>query len=123
MSDGTVGWAISNLIVLNAQTAAIMDEAVIYKRPDLLTITDKKFDKMEMVAIKDTSDDWIEVVGNQNKKTGWIKSKMVTENPEDVAVAILARKKIYKNNDIDTRKIEEFISTLPYKNQCRLVKL
>lgn len=115
LSDGTIGWASASIIIVDAYAAALVNEAPIYRRPDLLTGTDKNFEKMEMVAVKQAKDDWIEVVGSYKKKKGWIKTDLITTNEEDVAVAILARKKLYDKNELLIEKIDDFLKALPYK--------
>ncbi|MBN2519632.1 MAG: SH3 domain-containing protein [Bacteroidales bacterium] len=97
LSDGKEGWVSSNLIIPEGKVAAIVEKSVIYKRPDLLTSTEKSFDAMEMVVITSESDDptgvgWLEVTGNQKKKSGWIKKSAITDSSLDVSVAILATK-------------------------------
>ncbi len=92
LSDGKEGWVSSNLVITDGKVAAIIEKSVIYKRPDLLTSTEKSFDAMEMVVITSESDDWLEVTGNQKKKSGWIKKTAVTDSSLDVSVAILATK-------------------------------
>ncbi len=92
LSDGKDGWINSYLIIPNAKAAALVQKTSIYKRPDVLTGTNVEFGPMNMVAVKSEKDDWIEVVGSQKKKSGWVKNNVVSYKDEDVAVAILAAK-------------------------------
>ncbi len=92
LSDGKEGWMSFNLIIPNGKIAAITEKTVIYNRPDLLTSTDKSFNAIEMIVITSESKDWLEVTGNQKKKSGWIKNTTITDSSLDVSVAILATK-------------------------------
>ena len=117
LSDGKVAWARSYGLVIEGKIAAIKDNVPVYERPDLLTLTKKEFYKMDVLAIEETKEDWIKVIGKERKIKGWIKSDVVTENKEDIAVAIMASKQlINKDNEIIVEKIEEFIEELPYEN-------
>ena len=117
LSDGKIAWARNYGLVIEGKIAAIKEDVPVYERPDLLTLTKKKFYKMNVLAIEETKEDWIKVIGKERKIKGWIKSNVVTEDKEDIAVAIMASKKIIdKNNEIIVEKIEEFIEELPYKN-------
>lgn len=117
LSDGNVAWARSYGLVVGAKVAAIKENVPVYERPDLLSLTEKIFYKMNVVAIVEVKEDWIKVIGKEKKTIGWINNRVVTENKEDVAVAILAAKKvIIKNDDLYQEKIEDFLKEIPYKN-------
>ena len=116
LSDGEIAWARSYGLVINGSVAAVKEKVPVYERPDLLTLTKKEFKEMDILAIEEVKEDWIKVIGQEKKINGWIKKSVVTENKEDVAVAILASKQLMKNGEIDPEKIEEFLENLPYKN-------
>lgn len=116
LSDGTVGWSTKTLYAIDAYAAAINDFAPIFKRPDILTTTEKKFEKMDIVAVVSAKDDWVEVQGNQKKLKGWIKKQAITTNAEDIAVCVLVEKKLKKGSEIKVEEIEAFLEELPYKN-------
>ena len=59
LSDGTVGWASKWVLVTDAKVGAVLDDTPIYKRPDLLTMTDEHLDMMDMVAITEEKGEWI----------------------------------------------------------------
>ena len=54
LMDGKEGWAPSDLISLDSKPAALIQDADIYSRPDLLTKTSNSFSKMDIVAVKST---------------------------------------------------------------------
>lgn len=92
LSDSTVGWASEYIVVLDAKPATILQEGTLHKRPDLLTSTDKKLEKMDIVAVKETKDNWKKVIGEKKKKKGWVKKETISEKNEDIAVAAIAKK-------------------------------
>jgi len=116
LSDGKIAWARSYGLIINGKIAAVKEGVPVYERPDLLTLTKKEFKEMNILAIEEVKEDWIKVIGQERKIKGWIKKEVVTENKEDVAVAILASKQLMKDGEIVPEKIEEFLENLPYKN-------
>ncbi|MFQ5823414.1 MAG: SH3 domain-containing protein [bacterium] len=109
LSDGKEGWTSSYLLVPKAKAAAITQKAFIYKRPDLLTVTDDFFEPMNMVAVVSEADDWLEVVGNKRKKKGWIKNRDISYKEADVAVTILTTKALAEK---DAEKQREKITAI-----------
>jgi hypothetical protein len=122
LSDGKSGWATSYGLVLNARLAAVKQATLIYKRPDLLTGTDVKIGLMNPVAVIQEKDGWSEFISEARKKSGWIRSDALTAEPADVAVAILALKKLgaAKNR---AEAVKEFISASPYPESFFIKKL
>lgn len=117
LSDGSQVWARSYGICLKAKAAAVLSETPIYKRPDLVNKTDKVFKTIEFVAVIGEKDDWVEVIGANKKKSGWVKVQYLSANEEDVAVATLAHKSLLdKEGNIVDDKLQKFIEELPYKN-------
>ena len=92
LSDGTTGWASQYVIAPDAKAGITTKQVPIYLRPDLLTLTNKSFDEMELVAITKSSGEWLEVTGKEGKKKGWIKSRLVSEKDADIAVGLLTSK-------------------------------
>ena len=117
LSDGKEGWANEYCIVIDGSLAAIIKDSPLHKRPDPLTLTDKKFLTGEMLAIAETKGDWIKVVGKQRKKLGWLKVSSITSKTEEVTTAILMTKKIGSiNGELDVEKAKSFIEEAPYKD-------
>jgi hypothetical protein len=117
LSDGTAGWVSSYCVIKGAEAGAIKEETPIYKRPDILTITPKKLSPMAVVAVLQIKDDLSEIVGENQKNNGWVKSEMITKDKEDVTVAILANKKFKENPKTPKETlIKEIIETSPYPN-------
>ena len=105
LSDGSEGWVWESAIATNAKPAVTYKEAPIYRRPDLLTVTDKVFNVMDMVAVVGSDGDWIEVVGEKSEKKGWIQSNLVSTEEIDVAVGLLAGKALSEKDE--TKKKEK----------------
>jgi hypothetical protein len=115
LSDGKEGWAPSYGAIKNASAAVFKTNASLYKRPDLLTITETRFVPMEFVAITSSLEDWIEVTSEQKKKSGWVKKDAITKAREDIATAVLINKKLLSNDGLsNTDKIKTLITDAPY---------
>lgn len=115
LSDGTVQWARSYGIILNAKPAAVVVETPVYKRPELVTKTDKSFKQVEFLVIINEKGEWVEVVGADKKKKGWIKKEVLSTDLEDVAIATLAYKEIFDSNgNMMLDKLPGFLEDLPY---------
>lgn len=93
LSDGTEGWVSSYLIARDAVPAGVEKKSTVYKRPDLLTATDKAFEPLEFVAIVSYGEDnWVEVVGSKRLKSGWIKGSGLTQQDDNIALITLYTK-------------------------------
>lgn len=110
LTDGTQGWVREDFIALNGTPAAFTKDAVIYKRPDMMTTSGKNFQKMDFVAIKNTVDGgWAEVIGKRAGdswfSSGWVKSDALTSAQADVAFSVF----YVKAMDItdETKRAEE----------------
>ncbi len=70
LSDGTGGWVRDELVALHVSPAAVMYNAVVCKRPDQASVTDKTFIGGDFVVVRKVSGAFLEV-------TGKIAAKMV----------------------------------------------
>ncbi len=117
LTDGSKAWARTYGVLIGAKPAAIVSETPVYKRPDLVNKTEKVFKPMEFVGIITEKDDWVEVVGANKIKKGWIKKQKLSLVQEDIAVATMAQKSLLdKNGNIVNEKIAKFLEDLPYQN-------
>jgi len=115
LSDGTEGWASEYVIATDAKPAVVYKEAPIYRRPDLLTVTERIYEPMEIVAVVGSDGDWIDVIGAENNKKGWIQSKMVSTNETDVAVALLTTKAIAeKDEEKRKEKLQDIVDNTAF---------
>ncbi len=103
LSDSSVGWTTSYALELNAEPAVVTDRALLYRRPDLKTMTDKEFSSMEFVAILETDADWLRVVGENRRKRGWIERSAASLKEDDIAVGVLASKAL-EERDAEKRR-------------------
>lgn len=139
LTDGKEGWTRADLIAINGKVAVMKDEAVVYKRPDLITKTDNKYSPMDIVAIMTVQDDWIKVKGKRAEgkyiEESWIKSSNTSSSSVDIATAkfaglaiekpsmtekIKALQELVNNNDFSTSTfiplLEEKIKLYQEKN-------
>lgn len=111
--DQTEGWIRSDFIAVGATPAALLKETTIYKRPDLMTSTEKTFAQMDFVAIRESLEGWVEVIGKRKDdswfSSGWIKGENVTTQPTDVAFSVFYTKAMMIE---DPEKQREEISKL-----------
>jgi hypothetical protein len=115
LSDGKQGWAPTYGLIKNATIGVAKADISLYKRPDLLTITDNKLKAMEFIAVTNTKEDWIEILGEQKKKTGWIKKDAITTNKEDITTSILINKKLAANDGLSKLdKYKAIVAQAPY---------
>lgn len=96
LADGTTGWMQKNLIAINAIPHAITTTTKLYKRPDLLASSSKKFEEMQYVVVLENKGDWSKIKGKKHSSKwfneGWVKTDKLTNSPEDILVAILYEK-------------------------------
>jgi len=115
LSDSSVVWAYGFASVLNAKPAVVTREVPLYMRPDLLTITEKRINTMEIVAVVEEWDTWIKVVGEKSEKVGWIKKEYLTENSTDLGFALLAKRKLEEEDpEQKIKNLEELLDNNPY---------
>jgi hypothetical protein len=100
--DGKEGWVRSDFVSIGANVAVIFNKVDIYQRPDLSTITKNSFEPRDIVAIKSTQDDWLEVTGKRKGgkwiETGWIKNKGVSFDAKDIAVGLYISRALAQND-------------------------
>ncbi|UII29930.1 SH3 domain-containing protein [Fulvivirga ulvae] len=117
LNDGKEGWVRHEFVVPEAKSAVFVNESDIYNRPDLLTKSDKKFSKMDIIAVKQTQDDWVEVAGKRTNgkwiETGWVRKSNISYEPVDIAMAKFA-KPAMETEDTDSRakKLEEVLNNV-----------
>lgn len=117
LSDNSEGWVQSYLIVPDGKVAITKEEAKIYKRADLLTGTNKSFEKMDMLVIISEKGEWMEVLGKKRVKSGWVKSDNITSDPIDVSFAILAGKALaIKDHKKQSESLNELIGNPDFES-------
>jgi hypothetical protein len=117
LSDGSVGWTAGFGLVLDARTGVVKSKVPIYKRPDLLTISNQEFSPMDIIAITEKNDDWFKVTGEKKKLEGWIKMSYISINEEDIAFALIVKRKLaVKDDKTLPEKIQNILDNNPYPN-------
>lgn len=128
LTDGKEGWSLADFIVAEGEAATFVNDADVYSRPDLLTKTDKQYSAMDIVAIKSTQDDWLEVVGKRSNgryiETNWVKSDNVSSEDVDIAVAKFAAP-IAEMKDREKKKeaLQNIISNSDFNNSVFMADL
>lgn len=124
LSDSSIVWVYGFATVLNAQPAVITKEVPLYMRPDLLTITDKRINAMEIVAVIEEWDNWIKVVNEKKERVGWIEEDFITYHTIDLAFALIAKRK-FEEEDPEKRieNLEDLLENNPYPNSIFIPEL
>ena len=118
LSDGKIGWANEWVIVLDAYLAVVSDETPVYKRPNVINITDQKMKKFSVIAVQEEKDDFVKFISAGRKNSGWIKKKDITTDDESIAVAVLANRKFKGDpENAEMKELESFIEDFPFDNE------
>jgi len=115
LSDSSVVWVYDFASVLHAKTAVITGEVPLYRRPDLMTITEENLEAMEIVAVTEEWDDWVRVVNEKKEREGWIHQEFITYNTVDIAFSLLATRTL-KEEEAEVRLtgLEDLLEKNPY---------
>lgn len=124
LSDSSIVWVYDFASVLNAKPAVITNEVPLYMRPDLLTISEKSMNTMEIVAVVEEWDSWIKVVGEKKEKNGWIKKDYISNKKVDLAFALLAKRKLEEQNpEQKIENLENLLENNPYPNSIFITEI
>lgn len=115
LKDETEGWSRTEFVIPEAEAAVFLNDTDIYNRPDLLTKTENQFSKMDIVAVKNTQDDWAEIVGKPTGekwlKSGWVKASNLSKEDVDIAMAKFAKPILsIKKPSEKVSKLEEILN-------------
>ena len=126
--DGKEGWTRASFLAINGKVATLLKEATVYKRPDLLTKTDKKYSTMDIIAVLKTQDDWMLVKGKRATgeyiEEGWIKAGNLSESSVDIAVAKFANVAMATGTMTDRIKaLEELVNNTDFSSSSFIEKL
>lgn len=117
LSDSSEVWVYDFASVLKAKPAVLTNDVPLYIRPDLLTITEQSLHVMEIIAVVEEWDDWIKVVNEKSELKGWIKKDVVTYDRIDLALALLAKRKLNEQDaEQKVKNLEELLENNPYPN-------
>lgn len=97
-SEGVVGWVHEFLFIEGIGMAVVTEPGKIYKRPRTVsTITDQSFLPGELVVLVSENNGWINLIGREKKKLGWIEGpQKITNSFRELEIGSLfydARKK------------------------------
>ncbi|MDW7692073.1 hypothetical protein R9C00_14975 [Flammeovirgaceae bacterium SG7u.111] len=120
LTDGTEGWSQDDFLAVDATPGVILNDATIYKRPDLLTSTQTAFDRMDFVAIREEKGEWVKVKGKRKEDqwftTGWVKSTNLSTDLTDISFAVLVNRALSENDkEVREEKIETILGNTDLK--------
>lgn len=114
LSDGTIGWVQNRFVASNAMPVVFTTQSNIYKRPDVLTKTEKYFHLFDIAGAFEYSDDykWMRVKGKPADQNwfsdGWIKTENIsTYSPDLVAAALYKEALLEKDSKKHANKLKE----------------
>jgi len=92
LKSGNEGWMLAVFLANDASPAVVLDEKPVYSEPDLASLTDKKYETFDIIAIVEQKDDWMKVTGKRKGgqwvDKGWVKSGDLSSDEKDIAVAV-----------------------------------
>ncbi len=110
LSDGTTGWVRDEFVALHVSPAAIMNNAVVCKRPDEASVTDKTFSTGDFVVVRKVNGRFLEVTGKLENDTwyttGYISKEFVSYKPIEAEYAALSRRAYDK---LTTQKVKDVL--------------
>lgn len=117
LSDSTIVWVYDFATVLNAKPAVVVADVPLYMRPDLLTITAKSLDAMDIVAVLEEWDDWIKVINEKKEDAGWIKRESIAYTTIDLAFSLLVKRNLEEEDPGQKiSNLEDLLENNPYPN-------
>ncbi|MBR11003.1 MAG: hypothetical protein CMP48_25400 [Rickettsiales bacterium] len=103
LNDGTEGWSVADFIIPEGKIGVFLEETFIYNRPDLLTKSDKMYERLDIIAVQNTQDDWQEIIGKRAEgkwiDRGWIKQGKLSFKAVDVAASKFLKDALSKENE------------------------
>ena len=116
LSDSTIGWS-SEYVIARGEAGVVVSETPVFKRPDLITMTETSLEPMSFVAVTESEGDWVRIAGNQNKPKGWIKLDAVSLQENDIAVGVIYTK-LQENEDSKEKrqKLRNLITNPVFEN-------
>ncbi len=124
LSDGSEGWASEYVVALDSEPAVVLAETAVFRRPDYLTVTDHKLAPMEVVAISEARGEWAQVMAAEKKRQGWIETGLVSKDPVDIAVGLMATKAMaLDDEDKRNEKLQEILDNQAFAASTFISKI
>ncbi|CAL2076014.1 SH3 domain-containing protein [Tenacibaculum sp. 190524A02b] len=127
LTDGKEGWTRKSFLAVNGKVGVMLGDASVYKRPDLLTKTEKKYSVMDIIAVTATQGDWMQVKGKRSEgeyiEEGWIKSSNFSADPVDIATAKFASTAMSKSTMTERIKALQEVITNPDLSSSKFVEV
>lgn len=117
LSDKSVVWVPAFSLITGSKPAVVVREVKVYLRPDLLTVTGNKLVAMDIVAVVEEKDGWVNFVSEKKNESGWIMDEEINYNNEEIAFSLMA-KRILTEKDSKSLldKIDSVLNNNPYQN-------
>ncbi len=117
LSDGSIVWVPEMAIITNAEPGAIQKEALVYKRPDQLTISDVTLSAMTLVAVTGKEDGFARIITEKKSVTGWVPENCITYVKEDIALALLVYRELSgASGEVFLSRIRSVLASNPFPN-------
>ena len=120
LSDGTEGWAVGSYLHADAYLGTTSRSTTIYERPDLMTMTDKKLEGLDVVAVIEKNGEWANVVGRtagkSGSKTGWIKWENVEIGETETLLAQMTYSALDQKGQTRTDLIDDIYDNVTLRN-------
>lgn len=88
LSDDQEGWVNQYLFAENASLAVVMGPTKIFRRPDVMTLKEETLERGEIVAATEVIGNWLKVIGEERKKSGWVQAiDNLSTYEDDILVA------------------------------------
>ncbi|MDZ7724965.1 MAG: SH3 domain-containing protein [candidate division KSB1 bacterium] len=116
LSDSTIGWS-SEYVIAQGEPGVVVSKTPVFKRPDLITMTETNLEPMSFVAVTESEGIGLEIIGNQNKPKGWVKLDAVSLQENDIAVGVIYTK-LQEIEDSEERrqKLRNLITNPVFEN-------
>lgn len=113
-NGGAKGWISSGMVVRRGGLVVVLDRAPIYLRPSTsAAATNTFFEAGEMAILTDFSNNWIQLIGEDKNKEGWIQGyDRLSVNKNDLEVAGNIRVALFEKDEVNQReKLRRILST------------
>jgi hypothetical protein len=96
LSDGTEGWIQEDFLAISQEVAVLGRDLAIHERPNMVSITDDNFNKLDYVVIEELTEGWAKIKGKREMDTwfvtGWVEDEYVYTSEELVVEALLYKR-------------------------------
>ncbi len=123
--DGKSGWINDYLIVKNAYVGVVINDVVLYKNPDVMSVSNDKVKKGEIVSVSaEDKSGFREVYGREKKVKGFVNLlENISDDQLDLKVAVLFKKALWKKTIEEKTKELQTILDDPANSSSKLLEV